>query len=361
MRVGKTGRRNLLALVVLGCCLFLILAGKAQSRLTVLEVSGGPRARGLEHGRELAIPIKNMVWLAHTFAAGSPEELRQTASTFDKFISPVHREEMRGIAEGAGVPYEDVLALNCWYEISSVRPACRQVVALDEGTAGDGLLHGRNLDWQDYGGALSKNLVLLRSTDEKGRRIALLVWPGMIGSLTGTNDRGITVALNQLGVNTKPGEPVFLLMRRVLEEAGNLEDAVEMLRSAPLTAEVSIVISDARKNDAACVEWFMGGRLVGRPEKSVLVADNSPHFISHFGVSCVPQAETALWRMARADIGGLTVEKLERLLANPEVLLSCNLYSCVFAPRRNEVWVAAGQTPAASSRKYKKHILFPKD
>ena len=76
-------------------------------------------------------------------------------------FEPAYVEEMRGIAEGARLEFEDVALLNARTEILKLglRPdlrrrlaaddeACTGVVALPEATEGRRLIHAQNWDWK---------------------------------------------------------------------------------------------------------------------------------------------------------------------------------------------------------------------
>ena len=228
------------------------------------------------------------------------------------------------------------------------------MVALGSATADGRLIHGRNLDWTDYGGRLTGTLVVLDCAPTDGMRTVLLVWPGMIGSLTGTNEKGLTVAFNQLGVSTGTGEPLFLLLRRVLDESEGLDGALALLEQAPVTADGAIVLSDARGDDAACVEWFEGVARVRRPEEGILVADNG----RHAGEGARPQTSMALWQLARERAGRLTSDEVCRMLGHERVLLPWNLYSCVLVPEAGELHLAVGRVPAATTCRYEPVRLF---
>jgi hypothetical protein len=302
----------------------------------------------------MAAQIRSLCRLAVAYSGRSPEELRAAALQFEPFVSPDHLAEMRGVADAAGVQYEDVLVLNCWYEMETRGFACRQLVVVGGASADGRLIHGRNLDWLDYGGRLRRNLVLLDCDLGERARLALFVWPGMVGSLTGTSRSGITVALNQLGVRRRLGEPIFLLMRRALEDATDTAGAVAVLEAAPVTAEAAIVVSGGRGGEAVCIEWFGGECRSYGPEEGILAADNSPHAEGNGS----PQTSTALWQLARAQAGPLTPEGVQQILRHPRVLLSCNLYSCVFVPASGVAHVAVGRVPAARGS-YAEMTLFP--
>ncbi len=109
----------------------------------VLRLEGSAYERGLQHGRRLKSKIRSFYTtllltsiLPHLnreqpdlaavfpeyrkgrYAGGrfSFELLLDSARSFEKSISRAHRDEMRGVADGAEVPYEQVLVLNTFVD-----------------------------------------------------------------------------------------------------------------------------------------------------------------------------------------------------------------------------------------------------
>ncbi len=96
----------------------------AATDLPVLELGSDPYERGLVHGRELAGAIAENVetYLAH-FAvsgldAGSARREGHDWIEVTRRQNPEYAEEMRGIADGSGLPLADVVMLNVRYEIT---------------------------------------------------------------------------------------------------------------------------------------------------------------------------------------------------------------------------------------------------
>ena len=89
----------------------------------LIEISGPPRERGRQYGRQAAARIRKGT--THYFAqlkelsldsAGIAALVRDYLPVIEAF-EPTYVEEMQGIAEGAGVPFEDVVLLNARTEI----------------------------------------------------------------------------------------------------------------------------------------------------------------------------------------------------------------------------------------------------
>ncbi len=81
-------------------------------------------------------------------------------------------------------------------------------------------------------------------------------WPGLIGVVTGINARGVFVALNPTRTDDPPedGAPLAIVLRQVLEEADTLEQALELLKQAPLRSSGAVLVGDGIQRKAVVVE-----------------------------------------------------------------------------------------------------------
>src|SRR5262245_28704382 len=106
----------------------------------LIEISGPPRERGRQYGRQAAHRI--VKGTSHYLAqlqglsldsAGVSALVRDYLPIVEAF-EPAYVEEMRGIAEGANVPFEDIMLLNARTEILKLaqRPDLRARLAANE-------------------------------------------------------------------------------------------------------------------------------------------------------------------------------------------------------------------------------------
>ncbi|MGD2148924.1 MAG: C45 family autoproteolytic acyltransferase/hydrolase, partial [Anaerolineae bacterium] len=137
-------------------------------------------------------------------------------------------EEMQGIAEGAGLAFEDILALNVRTEVMFAAVAraadrspaaaegCTTVVALPEATADRHTLLGQNWDWIPGTGG---NVVVLEAEPDDGPAFVTLVEAGLLAK-TGLNSAGIGLVTNALVSDADRGEPAVpyhVILRAILE------------------------------------------------------------------------------------------------------------------------------------------------
>src|SRR5258706_8492927 len=129
-----------------------------------VEVSGSPRERGLAQGRAVPERVARSVALyrgelakRNVDAATQDRLARRFVSVIADF-DPEYMEEMRGIAEGARVPLEAVVTVNCRTEMmfgfkeaahvhEKMEDVCTVVVAGRSSTASGARIDARNSDY----------------------------------------------------------------------------------------------------------------------------------------------------------------------------------------------------------------------
>ncbi|MCU1349995.1 MAG: peptidase acyl-coenzyme A:6-aminopenicillanic acid acyl-transferase [Acidobacteria bacterium] len=134
----------------------------------VVHLRGSHREIGLQHGRLLHDEIRALydAYVVHGLVEKEQQSLAsltRTARHYDRFIPGPLREELHGIADGAGVPYDQILVMNTFADALLGRsPRFCSAVAV-HGNAG--LLVGRNLDWVNHGVAHRSGVVFIGPSD----------------------------------------------------------------------------------------------------------------------------------------------------------------------------------------------------
>jgi hypothetical protein len=144
--------------------------------------------------------------------------------------------------------------------------ACTGFSLPGSSTADGRHLHARNLDADLYNWNVATTLFLIDETDNHPgwHRYVAFGTAGIIypGGISGLNDAGIAVSLHQLSTTryrtrfaTGEANIAPIIQQRILREAGTLEQAVEIIRSAqPFSAWV-IFCSDAAAGRAQRIEF----------------------------------------------------------------------------------------------------------
>jgi len=168
------------------------------------------------------------------------------------YIPKAYLEELKGLADGSGVSLKELWRLHA---IPDRTYACSGLAVWGRATADGRLIHTRNLDWNIHAGVQRFATVFV--VRPNGREPFVNVgWAGFIGTLTGVNAQQISIG--QVGAETVDlsydGLPMPFLMRRVLEEARSLDEAVAIIRDAPRTVGINYVVADAKIPQAAAIE-----------------------------------------------------------------------------------------------------------
>jgi predicted choloylglycine hydrolase len=209
--------------------------------LKVLDLSGSPYERGLEHGRRLRTEIGKVVDLwkedLGRQGKGDPDRLIKRFLAETNFVPAIQKwtpdllEEVRGIADGAGLPFETMFAFQLVDEMW---------VYLDQPTAGHCSSMGvaksgahpayvaQNMDLEAFrdGFQVVLHIAANRSLPEQ----FVFTCAGLIAA-NGVNNRSIAIACNtllQLGAS-RDGLPVAFVVRGVLAKTSP-EDAVKFMR-----------------------------------------------------------------------------------------------------------------------------------
>ncbi|MGH3660038.1 MAG: C45 family autoproteolytic acyltransferase/hydrolase, partial [Micromonosporaceae bacterium] len=155
--------------------------------------------------------------------------------------SPQYAEELRGIAAGAGLTVPEVSLLNARTEVLAAavpigQGECSTLVRVTAPT-----LAAQTWDWHP---ALAPDALLWRYDIGPRHWVKTFTEPGMLAKI-GVNSRGLAAHFNILhhrGDHAGGGVPVHVIARRILDEAGTVEDAYRIAASAPVSASTVITV-----------------------------------------------------------------------------------------------------------------------
>ena len=200
-----------------------------------VRVEGEPHERGRQYGeqaRERMLRSRDAYEeVFDHYAAWSWDKVTREALRYVPPIGafrPAYLEEMHGMAEGSGLGFEDVLALNVRTEVMfaakarkalsravAVAGECTAFAALPEGSGGHVLI-GQNWDWLVH----SFDTVVVLEARQVGKpAYVTVVEAGLLAKL-GMNSAGVGLATNALVTDLdrgEPGIPFHVLLRSVLD------------------------------------------------------------------------------------------------------------------------------------------------
>ena len=313
----------------------------------------------------------------------------RTAAGFEAPIAgfrPAYLEEMRGIADGAGLDPADVLAINVRTEVMYAAKArlaplaarapqapqapaeCSAFAVVPAPGQPGGTLIGQNWDWLLHA---SHTLVVLEATQEDGPDFVTVVEAGLLAK-AGLNAAGLALVTNALVTEADagdPGLPYHVLLRAILDCA-TVTQALEVLQAGPRSSSANYLIAHAG-GAALDIEAAPGDftRLYPLyPDQGVLVHTN--HFLSPGLAPGLGPVDVSLWAMPSSAVrlqrlragtgqpGALTLDHFRALLADhadyPHSICShpdpadhpleqgATIASLLMDPNAGQVWLAAG-------------------
>jgi dienelactone hydrolase len=287
----------------------------------------------------------------------------RAARFMQKHIPAEYLDEMEGIAREVHVPYDSILLENVFLTLAEqTNPAalltmparCTNVVATGDATSMGQLLHGSTLDW-GMGDVLKDRSVVLVHEPATGHPFVSVTWPGMVGTLRAMGAQGIAITEESCAAKDDTradGIPVNLLMRKVVQYADDLDEAVRMVREAPGTCGYKVTISDGHRLDARVVEVTARHSHVRAPDRGLLFGcDPESPCVDGPCDAAIPRNDASSARRypevkARLEAarGTIRASLLSSALSTRSggVLNDHTLLACLFEPQLGRFHVALG-------------------
>lgn len=278
-----------------------------------LLISGKPYEMGFQHGTAFKPQIKALIDKLYDLMRQYFPTISGRSQFLDcskKFVpyaeesAPHLMEEMRGIAEGSEVKFEEIFALNSIVEMAYSAGeflklyGCTAFAVTEEGTANNSPIMGQTQDWWV---PFSEHFVLLRMKPSHGPEIMMTTLTGMVG-LVGRNSEGVYLIANGMtSTDNQYGLPTFMLMRRVLEQK-RIGDAIDILLNTRRAGSVNMMIGD-KHGEVYDFELTAKDQEIIYPEEGFLVHTN--HYLSprlkdkDVGIKDLPDTVVRLSRMRK--------------------------------------------------------------
>lgn len=147
-------------------------------------------------------------------------------------------EELNGLADGLGLPLDDVFRWNCRGDLWAMAPdGCTTVLlpaATTAGQSGDAAGPGRLTHNEDGDPGFAGHCGLLQARIQGSPGFACFVYPGSLpGHTFAATEHGLAMTVNNIrSLASGPGLPRMVLTRAVLN-AQRIGQAVDMLQSLP--------------------------------------------------------------------------------------------------------------------------------
>jgi isopenicillin-N N-acyltransferase like protein len=307
-----------------------------------IRVSGEPRDRGRAYGEGAAARIARSIEAYREvfaeYAGWDWARVLEEAKRYEKPVSAFssdYTDELHGIADGAGVDFVDILAINVRTEVMFAAKArkalegrpppleCSSFAVVPEASADGHTLLGQNWDWLLHS---FETLVVVEAVQEHAPDYVTVVEAGLLAK-TGLNSAGIGLVTNALVTEADVGDPgiPYHVMLRAILDAETITDAHATLQRGVRSSSANYLIAD-RGGIAVNVEAAPGdfSRLfLIFPEDGVILHAN------HFQTDPLPFQDLSIWAMPdspfrlerlrssiRAAGGKFSLEQLKGFLAD---------------------------------------------
>jgi isopenicillin-N N-acyltransferase-like protein len=263
-----------------------------------IRVSGDPRERGHQYGRQAADRVQRSVEIYRNvfrhYAGWDWDRVTAHAREYRPAIEAAHPrylDEMAGIADGAGLAFDDILAINVRTEVMFAAVArkaageCTAFAALPSATADGHPVVGQNWDWKPH---MTGTVVVLEAEQDDGPNFVTVVEAGLLAK-TGMNSAGIALATNALISDLdrgEPGLPYHVILRAILDSR-NLTDALDAVQHHPRSSAANYMVM-SREGMAVDIEAAPGDHSrvwLTWPDPDLLVHTN--HYLAETGLKDV--------------------------------------------------------------------------
>jgi isopenicillin-N N-acyltransferase-like protein len=300
-----------------------------------IRVAGTPHERGRQYGAAVRdrvhLSVQAYQRVFTHYAGWDWPAVRRAAAGFEAPIAafrPAYLDEMRGIAEGAGLDLADVLAINVRTEVMYAAKArqaplaartWRRLPAECSAFAVVPDLLGQNWDWLLHS---AQTLVVLEVRQDDGPDFVTVVEAGLLAK-AGLNAAGLGLVTNALVTDADtgtPGLPYHVLLRAILDCA-TVTEALQVLQAGPRSSSANYLIAHA-SGAALNVEAAPGDftRVYPLfPDQGLLLHTN--HFLS----PRLHPVDVSLWAMPSSAV------RLQRLRAGAQTCATLDDFRALLA------------------------------
>jgi isopenicillin-N N-acyltransferase-like protein len=314
-----------------------------------VKVAGGPRERGRSYGEQardrIATSIEAYRDVFRVYAGWDWEQVRREAARYEAPIAAFdarYLEEMRGIAEGAGVGLDDVVSINVRTEVMFAAKAraaeaqastdgrrqgeCSAFAVLPEASTDGHTLIGQNWDWLLH---CFDTVVVLEAEQDDAPNFVSVVEAGLLAK-TGMNSSGLGVTTNALVTDDDRGEPgvPYHVLLRAFMDCETISDAYAVAQRGVRSSSANYLLAH-RDGVAVDLETAPGDYsriFLLFPDAGVLLHTN------HFRGPAFDRKDVSLWVMPDSPF---RLERLKGAVATDRDALSLDTFRAILADHAN--------------------------
>ncbi len=220
-----------------------------RERLNLLSLIGDATTLGRQGGELVAPQTQAMITLLGLHPGLIGQGQAPIAQEKLDGVPERYRQEIDAWAKAAHCDPLFLLRANM-----SVDVLCTAVVREPDVNNNRPLIIARNMDFAPAQWLGPQTVVIARRPT--GRRANVSVsWPGYVGVVSGMNDAGVVACLllNHAAKANRTGDGLGFRLRDILEQAGDMNEAINLFSAAPIASSNYVLLADA--TTAAIVWW----------------------------------------------------------------------------------------------------------
>ncbi|MFQ6042946.1 MAG: C45 family autoproteolytic acyltransferase/hydrolase [Candidatus Poribacteria bacterium] len=345
--------------------------GEGDNSVDVITVEGTPYEMGYAHGvleKDKIQELMTKVVPAMCKELGINEDmanllLNQVYKSAEPYIPDDYKEEMRGLADGSGVPLKSIHQFHMIPGVSEYH--CTFFASWGKAVPNNRLIQIRALDYETNAHIQDNPAIIIRKPS-RGVPFSSIAWAGFIGVVSGINSEQI--AMSEIGDDfgeeheTLDGEPMIFVMRDVLQNASSLDEALDILKKAHRTSSFLYCIGDGKANDARA--------LATAKDVFDVYSDENLPFPNHLDdVVYMSMGLDSDWNQKLFKVLSAKYGKITETVAMEDVMTGLgtgNLHAIAFDVTNLKVWVANAGLDATPAYKrvyipYDLEAVFVKD
>ena len=236
----------------------------------ILYINGSYYEMGYQHGFLLSSEVQENVraFIDRAEFLSSYEEHLNIWNKTKPYVPSCFIEEMRGIADGANISFEDLAVSYMAPLYSDLR--CFSFAAWSNATIDGKLYHIRSLDYALLikdpvsGNYTQENSVIIVRKPENGLKSINPTVSGWINFYEGINEKQVSISVQICWSddNTLKGIPTMFRVQKALDCANDINQAIDILTSNK-TLGWNFIVSDAKTSEAYAVETTANHSYVG--------------------------------------------------------------------------------------------------
>lgn len=339
----------------------------ADGKTKVLFLRGTPYERGFQQGVLLKDDIqKNLTYLYDKASSkyGGDELFDETYERMRPYIPQEYIDEMRGLAHGAQIPLRVVHGFHAlpsvaewggkkeiadtakkmfWGELGT---SCSNFSVCDSATADKQFYAIRMLDWGLHRISRTHEFPLITITvPETGLASANIGWSGFLGSVSGMNEAGIT--LGEMGYGNPPnetlrGEPMPFMLRDVMRNAHNLQEARDIVKNSPPDCSFIYLFADGKTKETEMIIRDKDRFLVFKPTEPIQDGKNKSEKIEDTMYG--GHYNDVMTELLKKYHGTLTPKVIMTELI-PKFAMDSNFQNVIYDPVNLKFWVSNAKGP----------------